>query len=212
VAIKINKHLLLKRIHQSTFDLTRFFVVFAVLSGCFYTYVGLTSPGGKTYSYFLDHYLNVPAWLTCLIAKISFLILKLIGFAVYQRTPNNVTISGSSGVTILWACLGFAVMSFWTAFVVAHKASRQFRIKWCIIGNVLITVLNITRIVLIALANYYHWKMITSLEPHTTFNIASYILLFALTGWFILYCEQHQQKLLSPYQQNKKTAIKAVYN
>lgn len=206
MAIKINKQLLLKQIHQSSFNLTRFLIVFAVLSGWFYAYVGITSPDGKIYSYFLDHYLNIPAWLTWLIAKISFFILKLAGFAVYQRTPNNITINGSGGVTILWACLGFAVMSFWIAFVVALKASWQFRFKWCITGNVLITVLNITRIVLIALANYYHWNMITSLEPHTTFNIASYILLFALIGWFILHFEQHQQNSFPSYQQNKKTA------
>jgi len=197
VAIKNNKQIQIKQASKSTFNILRFLILFVLLTGWFYAYVGITSPGGKTYSPFLDHYLNITTWLTWLLAKAALTILKLAGFVVYQRAPNNVTIAGGSGVTILWACLGFGVMSFWTAFVIAHKATWRFRLTWCITGIALVTALNIARIVLIALANYYHWKMITSLEPHETFNIASYILLFALIGWFIRRYKQYEKSNIS---------------
>jgi exosortase/archaeosortase family protein len=195
--MKTNKQIRLKPTPKPTFHIFRFLILFALLTGGFYTYVGITSPGGKTYSPFLDHYLNITAWLTWLLAKAALTILKLSGFIVYQHAPNNVTIAGSPGVTILWACLGLGVMSFWSAFVIAHKATWQFRLKWCLIGIALITVLNIARIVLIALANHYHWRVITSLEPHETFNIASYILLFAIIGWFIRRYKQYEYDVAS---------------
>jgi exosortase/archaeosortase family protein len=175
----------MKSKQSSNFNILQFLLVYALLAGWFYCFIGITSPGGNTYSPILDHYFNAPRWLTWLIAKSSMAMLRLAGFTVYQRSHNNVTIMGSRGVTIIWACLGFGVMSFWTAFVTAHKATRQYKLKWCLSGIAIIIALNITRITLIAVANHYHWLSITSLEPHATFNIASYILLFLLVVWFI---------------------------
>ena len=178
---------------KSSFNILQFLLVYALLSGWFYAYVGITSLGGKTYSPFLDHYLNVTSWFTWLIAKAALLLLKLTGFTVYQHAPNNVTIAGSRGVTILWACLGFGVMSFWTAFITAHKADWRFKVKWCLAGICIIIALNILRIVLIAVANHYHWLTITSLEPHEAFNIASYLLLFVLLFWFVQHYKQYEK-------------------
>ena len=140
----------------------------------------------------LDHYFNVINWFTWLIAKAAVALLQLFGFNTYQRAPNNVTIVHSRGVTILWACLGFGVMSFWTAFVTAHKAAWQFKLKWSVAGAGIITALNIIRIALIAVANHYHWLIITSMEPHEAFNIVSYILLFGLLFWFIKKYKQYE--------------------
>lgn len=192
---QVSKFLPSKSTTQPTFNIFQFLIVYALLAGWFYCFVGITSPGGKIYSPFLDHYLNVTSWFTWLIAKISLLSLKLAGFAVYQQAPNNVTIAGSRGVTILWACLGFGVMSFWTAFVTAHKAAWQFKLKWCVAGIGIITVLNIVRIVLIAVANHYHWVEVTSLEPHETFNMGSYIILFGLIGWFVWRYKRYERKI-----------------
>lgn len=210
---EIKKYFPLKRHAAPSFSIPRFILVFILLAGSFYAYVGITSPGGKTYLPFLDHYFNLTEWLTWLIAKTALFILKLCGFAVYQRAPNNITIIGSRGVTILWACLGFGVMSFWTAFVVAHRAAWQFKFSWCLKGIVFITILNITRIILIAVANHYHWEHITSLEPHQTFNIASYILLFVLMAWFIRRYKQYEmEKALQDNAALKNSRVTAIPN
>lgn len=166
------------------FHILRFILVYALLTGWFYCFIGVTSPGGKVYSAFLDDYLNIPRWLTWFISKSSLGALKLAGFKVYQRAPNNVTIIGSRGVSIIWACLGFGVMSFWTAFVTAHTARWQYNLKWCLSGIAIITALNILRIILIALGNHYHWVAFNTIEPHQAFTIASYVVLFLMVVWF----------------------------
>lgn len=182
---KISKRLQLNVSSNSNFHILRFLLIYALLSGLFYAYVGIISPGGKTYYPFLDHYLNIPAWFTWLITKCALALLLLTGFAAYQHAPNNITIMGSPGVTIIWACLGIGVMSFWIAFVSAHKATVRYKLRWIVIGIGLITGINIIRIALIALANHYSWKAFQAIEPHFAFNVVSYIAIFGLLFWFI---------------------------
>ncbi len=107
------------------------------------------------------------------------------GYDVYQKAANNVTIRGTHGVNIIWACLGFGVMSFWMAFVVAHKAAWKYKLKWVTIGIGLITGINILRIASIALGNHNGWKRYTSIEPHFAFNVASYAAIIGLAIWFV---------------------------
>ena len=188
---------------RSSFNILRFLLVYVLLSVWFFCFVGITSPGGKVYSPFLDNYLNVTSWLTGFIAKSCLALLKLAGFQVFQRAPNNVTITGSRGVTILWACLGFGVMSFWTAFVTAHKATWKYKLQWCTGGISIIIALNIIRITLIALGNHYHWITFTALEPHATFNIVSYIILLMLMGWFAWQYKRHEKRRITPPSPSK---------
>ncbi len=187
----LSKHTTACMFKNSTFHIPRFLIVFAVLSVGFYGYVGIVSPGGKGYSPFLDQYANIPDWATYFISKSAKGILTLLGYEVFQRRPDNITIAGSKGVTILWACLGFGVMSCWVAFVTAHKAAATFKGKWVAIGLSLITLLNIVRIAMIALANHHHWTAFQALDPHQTFNIASYVLILGLMGWFVVRYKQN---------------------
>ncbi len=170
---------------QSSFHILRFLFVFFVLKIGFIAYIGILSPGGKAYSPFLEHYVNVPAGFTYFICKCAIGLLKLGGYSVYQKAANNVTIHGSRGINIIWACLGFGVLSFWTAFITAHRATGKFKLKWIVIGIVLITGINIIRIALIALGLHHNWKAFNAIEPHFAFNVVTYIAIFILTAWFI---------------------------
>lgn len=180
---------------RTSFNILYFLVIYGFLTVAFNGFIGITSPGGNTYIPWLDHYCNVPAWLTWVIAKFALKLLYLLGFAAAQHAPNNVYIAGSHGVTILWACLGFGVMSFWAAFVMAHRATVQFKLKWTALGICLITILNITRITLIAVANQYRWKALQAIEPHRAFNIASYIVIVGLLVWFVKQYKRYNQSL-----------------
>lgn len=177
---------------NATFHIPKFVIVFLALTVFFYGYIGVISPGGKTYSPFLDKYANFPEWLTYFICKSAKAFLELLGYSVYQKKPNNVTIHGSRGVNIIWACLGLGVLSFWTAFVTAHRARWPYKLKWVLTGVVLITALNITRIALIALALHLNWKLFMSIELHLAFNIASYVLILALAFWFTVKYKRYQ--------------------
>ena len=177
---------------NNTFHLLRFAFVFLVVSFAFYSYIGIISPGGKMYSRFLENYANLPAWFTYLICQGAKGLLQAGGYEVYQRGWNNITIRGSRGVNIIWACLGFRVMSFWAAFIVAHVANWKYKLKWILVGISLITSINIIRIALIALANHLNWKAFKAVEPHLAFNLVSYIAIFLLMFWFIKKYKKHR--------------------
>lgn len=163
-----------------------FIILFFILKQGFYVYVGLTTPGGRLSVPFLAEYVNVPYWLTVITSKISKLLLELSGYDVYQKHPANITIRGGHGVNLAWGCLGVGPMSLWIAFIVAHRYYKiKYKLKWIIIGIVSIFTLNIFRIVMIALSNYYGWLRIQSFDAHTSFNLLTYCIIIILMLVFI---------------------------
>ena len=139
------------------------------------------------YSSLLNTYANFPACrLSHFICKCAKGFLQLLGYSVYQKKANNITIAGSRGINIIWACLGLGVMSFWVAFVTAHTASWSYKLKWAFIGVILITGINILRIALIALGFHHHWMAFTAIDIHSSFNIVSYIAILLLSLWFVM--------------------------
>lgn len=172
---------------KNNFSIIYFLLLFVILYYGFIIFIGLITPGGKFYSSFLNYHLNIPYWFSIVLAKAAKALLQLAGFATYQKTPSNVTIDGSRGVTIAWACLGIGVISTWIAFVVAHKEKVLYKLKWVLIGTASICLINIFRIMMIALSNHYHWKYIRSYNAHTIFNIIAYIFIFLLMFVFVFY-------------------------
>lgn len=183
------------------FNVLTFLLTFAVLYYSFIAYIGIISPGGRGYSPFLDHYLNVPAWLTYVICTSAKTLLQVLGYDAYQKAPNNVSIHGARGVNIIWACIGYGVMSFWVAFVAAHKAGWKYKTKWIATGVLSIVAINIIRIASIPLAFYYHWKRYTDIEMHFLFNVVSYIFISALVLLFI-----------NRYNKQKSSSIVGINN
>lgn len=185
------------------FNVLTFLLLFLLLYGSYILFIGVVSPGGKWYIPFLDRYANVPAWLTYFISSSAKGLLQLAGYNVYQKAPNNVTIQGSRGVTIIWACLGLGVMSCWTAFVVAHKAAAPYKVKWILSGCAFIIVLNIIRIASIALGNHYGWSIYTSIEPHLLFTAISYISIAVFGVVFVYRYNKYMEKKNLEHKKNK---------
>ena len=79
-------------------------------------------------------------------------------------------------VQLVYSCLGYGVLSFWTAFVVANNGEIRFKVKWILIGFVVIIFSNIVRICTLLIANQTKWFKPFSLDHHTTYNIISYII------------------------------------
>lgn len=179
---------------KSNFSLVYFLLVFFILYYGFIIYVGLSTPGGKIYSSFLYSYLNIPDWLSMLVAKASTLLLKILGYNAYQKNAANVSIHHSVGVTIAWGCIGVSVMFLWFAFIVAHKARASYKLKWIAAGIVLIFIFNIIRIALIVLSYLYHWKYFQSFNAHSTFNFLAYVLIIILMGFFVFNYNKLQKK------------------
>ncbi len=180
-----------------SFNVVYFLIVFFILYYGFIIYVGLSTPGGKIYSSFLYSYLNIPDWLSAIVAKSSTFLLKVIGYSAYQRSPVNVTIRGSRGVTIAWGCIGVSVMFLWFAFIVAHKAKVAYKLKWIVSGIVLIFVFNIIRIASIVLSYFYHWSYFQSFNAHTTFNTFTYVIIIILMIIFVINYNKLQKKKIN---------------
>ena len=143
-------------------------------------YQGVTGPGGRIYSSFLDKHFNLVRSFTSFLTGSARLVLEALHYSARQINYHTIRIGYSRGISVNPSCLGWAVMSFWVAFVFANNGSLKHKLKWMLTGVVAIILLNIIRIALIALANHSDWKMITSLDSHTTFNIFSYGIIFIL--------------------------------
>jgi exosortase/archaeosortase family protein len=180
--------------NKSNFSIIYFLFIFFILYYGFYIYVGLTTPDGRLYSSFLYSYLNIPYWLSIVVAKGSQLLLKVTGYDVYQKNPVNITIRGSHGATIAWGCVGVGVMVVWLAFIAAHKARIKYKFMWIGSGIVLIFVFNIIRISFIILSYYYHWAYFQSFNAHTTFNYTTYFIIIILMIIFVLHYNKMKKK------------------
>ena len=140
---------------------------------------GLAVPGGM-YSPFVEKYFNVAAWLrTSLIVgtklSVSFFNIDTVRIDEYVlRIPN------ANGIRIVYSCLGFGIMSFWTAYIFATAARMVKKIVWLFIGLLLIWTINVVRISMVLIAGYKGWRFPLRLDHHIWFNIIAYLVIFLM--------------------------------
>ena len=140
-------------------------------------YIGITAPG-NFYSSFLDENLNYVRGFRVLLLNITSGILQLMGHTV-TTTDTMLHAYNVGGFNIVYSCLGFGVMSFFTAFVVAYPKSLRSKLIFLPIGLVFIQVLNIIRLLLITV----YWRksfFFGKINHHDLFNIVLYTLLLTL--------------------------------
>jgi exosortase/archaeosortase family protein len=176
--------------------LVRFIGIFCILFYGTIGVIGLTSPGGY-YSSFIDHYFNYVAWLRSSLLYGAKTVLSFWGFETYERDIYNLQMPGGRGVHIAFDCLGYGVMSFWAAFIIANEGSFIKKVKWIAGGLLLIWVINVLRISLLLVAINKHWGMPLGLNHHTWFNIAAYSCIFAMIYIFDTF-SKHPKKGQNP--------------
>ena len=119
----------------------RFIVIFAaVFTLCYYGalfFVGVVVPGG-TYSPFIEKYLNVTAWLRTSLMNGSKLLLSLFGTQTFREGEYVLRSANGKGIRLSYDCLGFGVMSFWAAYIVATMTVPAKKIWWFFGGLFLI--------------------------------------------------------------------------
>jgi exosortase/archaeosortase family protein len=149
-------------------------------------YMGITAPGNY-YSSFLDEHLNYISGFRHILIAISAWVLRLFDYQVYT-SDTTLHALNAGGINVVYSCLGFGVMSFFTAFVIAWP-ERSVRSKLLFIpaGLLLIQILNIARFILITL----FWRQSpyrSMIDHHTLFNIILYgILLASIYFWIDRY-------------------------
>ncbi len=155
----------------------KFLLVFAA---CYYgtlAWIGITVPGG-IYSPLIDHYLDYVTWVRNSLLYGSKFQLSLFGIDTYIAGDYNLRMVNGRGVRMVYECVGYGVMSFWIAFVVASAGSLKRKIFWLATGLIGIWLLNITRVSLLLVATNKGWPMPLGLDHHTWFNIFAYLFIF----------------------------------
>ncbi|MDB5013237.1 MAG: hypothetical protein JWQ25_1439 [Daejeonella sp.] len=144
-------------------------------------YMGITSPGNY-YSSFLDNNLNYVRGLRHFLISSTASILQHWGYTV-TTTDTMLHAYNVGGFNIVYSCLGFGLMSFFLAFVIAYPKRLKSKLIFGIVGLITIQILNILRLLLITL---YWTKSIFAgrINHHTLFNVLLYIiLLFIVVLW-----------------------------
>jgi len=148
------------------------FLVFYYFNILFF---GLTTPGGL-YSPFLAKYLNYIQALRWLLLKCSAFILRCFGFVTITNN-YELLVAGRGAIKLVYSCLGLGVISFFSAFVLAYPKPRNQKIIFLLSGIFIVQLLNITRLVILAL--FWNKRAGEIIDHHTIFNIFIYIVISA---------------------------------
>lgn len=165
----------------------RFVVLFLGLFSLFYYfnifYMGVTAPGNY-YSLFLDEHLNYISGFRHLLIAISAWVLRIFDYQVFT-SDTTLHALNAGGINVVYSCLGFGVMSFFVAFVIAWpERSLKSKLWFIPVGLVLIQLLNIARFIMITL----FWRSSpyrSVVDHHTLFNVILYAVLLASIYFWI---------------------------
>ena len=165
----------------------RFLVTFTIVFlFCYYGALfitGLAAPGGM-YSSFIDTYVNIADWLRNSLIFGTQKIVSIFNIQTIRITDYELRIPFANGIKIVYSCLGFGVMSFWTAYIVATDALKSKKVLWLFVGLILLWIINIFRISMVLIAGNKGWKFPLGMDHHTWFNIAAYLFIFTMMYFF----------------------------
>lgn len=145
--------------------------------------IGLSTPENK-YSPFVASYLNFidPLRYSLLYGAKGFL--SVFGYSTYMSDDYTLAMQGGSGVRMVYSCIGYGVMSFWAAFVIANRGSVKKKAIWVMGGLLALWTINVLRVALLLLAINNQWSIPFGWDHHTWFNIFAYTLIFIMIYFY----------------------------
>jgi exosortase/archaeosortase family protein len=168
-------------------NFVRFVAIFiTVFLFCYYGALfltGITVPGGN-YSPFVEKYFDISSWLRSSLIFATKTFVSILGIETIRVDDYVLKAVGGRGVRIVYSCLGFGVMSFWFAYIVANIASLKKKIVWVFGGLLFLWILNVLRISLVLIAGNKGWTFPFGWDHHTWFNIVAYLVIFAMIYFF----------------------------
>ncbi len=145
--------------------------------------IGISIPGG-IYSPFVEKYFNIASWLRSSLILSSKFFLHHLNFQTVRVDDYLLKAIDGRGVRIVYACLGFAVMSFWLAYILASFTNVKMKIVWVVGGLFSLWLLNVARISLVLVAANKGWYFPFGWNHHTWFNIIAYSFIFFMIFLF----------------------------
>ena len=163
----------------------RFIIKFLLLLALLYYsnlfFISITAKGGNAFYIFLKQDLDYIDWLRYSILHVSKVIANFLGIPSKVESEYIIRLTESKkGLRMVYKCVGYGVMSFWGAFVLANKDSLFKKLSWLLIGWVSIWAINCMRVILLLTALKNNWPISPYFDHHTLFNIAAYGFIFLL--------------------------------
>jgi exosortase/archaeosortase family protein len=146
--------------------------------------IGLSAKEGGYYSPFVSNYLNYVGWVRESLLYASKFLLGLFGVDTYLTSQYNLRMVNGSGIVIVYECVGYGIMSFWTAFLVASPGGFKRKLLWWAAGIILFWLLNIIRLSLLLVATNKNWPIPFGWDHHTWFNIIAYAVVLIMIYYF----------------------------
>ena len=163
--------------------LIKFIAAFCLLYLGTKAVIGLTVPGGY-YSAFISRYFDFPSWLRYSLLYGSHLLVAIFGFNTYLPDGYHIRMVNGHGVRLVYACLGYGLLSFWLAFVFAGKEHVVSKLKWMAGGCAIIWLINVIRISLILIVTNSNWHFNIPVYQHTIYNVMVYACIFLMAWLF----------------------------
>lgn len=152
-----------------------FFLLFYGTEGV----IALASPGGLHHPFVEQHLNFIDPFRTFLLAS-SRELLTVFHFQARLEDLYTLTMVGGKGVRMVYSCVGYGVLSFWIAFVVANRGGWKKKVGRILGGCGALCAINIARVSLLLVAVNKGWPIPFGWDHHTWFNIVAYLLIFAL--------------------------------
>jgi exosortase/archaeosortase family protein len=154
--------------------------------------IGLSSKENM-YNPFVANYLDYVTSLRNLILNCSNGLLQYFNYSTFWDDQYTLGIQGGKSVRVVYSCVGYGVMSFWAAFVLANDGSLRKKGIWLFSGSVMLLVLNILRIFFLILALNSKSTYSIRFDHHIIFNVVAYGLIFLLIFFYDRSKKQHFQ-------------------
>jgi exosortase/archaeosortase family protein len=170
----------------------KFIVLFLLFYYFNILFLGVTSPGNY-YSFFLAEHLNYIQGLRSLLLSGSAQILNWLGYDVIYN-HIDLLVAGKGIIRLAYDCLGFGIMSFFAAFVIAYPQKLNQKLIFLVAGILGIQFLNIARFILLAL--FWSKRASQIVDHHTVFNIIIYIIIMISLYFWI----KHTDKVIKRHE------------
>lgn len=170
----------MNKIHPSLLFVVKLILLYVLFYGLSLALIGCASPAGKMYIPFLAEKLNLVEGYRFFLLKASEAFTSISGFESRIVPPYNLKV-GNSGITLVYSCMGYGLMSLWLALIIAYPSGWRQKILPLIGGLILINILNIIRIGGLAmLYSEGETELFSWIDHHTLFNTVVYIAMFVV--------------------------------
>jgi exosortase/archaeosortase family protein len=176
--------------HKTFKFIFNFLFLFGILYGFNLVFIGLITPE-NFYSDFLNKHLNYIYYWRRTDLHIAAYMLRRFDYSV---TINETTLISSpgSGFKLVYSCLGYGLMSAFSAFVMAFKPIK-FKGTLIILGLIIIQAINISRLICIAV--YWNQSAIfLKYNHHDIFNWIVYFLIGSMIYLWITFAKKNLSK------------------